>query len=1007
MKSETNFSTDLPEKLRRQFKVLERRLFVVDTIIALCGAISGLVLAYLLLFLGDRIGETAAGTRMLISLAGFGLGAYFVVYWLRYWVLQRRGTRKLAGLVQGRYRRLGDRLLGVVELSEGEEGAHNSSVALREAAIKQVSEEALRYDFKQVVATRKPKALFVAAVLLAGLVVLPASYTPKASRNALNRFIVPGAGPERFTFVETKDFEIAPAQSNDQSQAEVKLADGKVEGATLYVPQGEAFQLKVNLDIAPFWDRLDQSRKAASQWAHTFDKGVEQRMGLRMNLASGPVGLLPEPRAAHLSMGDHAERRMMVRMDGQDHVAFTLPGVDDKTSLGLRLGDEFAKLTVIPEPRPRLDNKWATITLPNYLGYGSRRQKVETSMISVLRGSKVTIEGRADRKLNKVRYQTSSRRDDETTDWAELEPSEQNFSSNLIEVEKVAGITFDWADQHNIHGRQPWSVKFDLVEDEKASIDCLTPALFNKQPRVDPGTGQYYTDPLAGMIGMLPTDTRKIIVDAADDYGLMDISVKWKVYPRGQATGPDAKPIMEGENSLKQAAGITAREAIELTSERKLRGETENPEGDILNPHKVKQLRGEFPFSPLAMGIPENTEVEFWAVARDYHWKESRRVSESFHHRFVVLTKADHAKLIQEQFKGKMDELRELIEGQENNIREGERLQQDLKNPEADPDGSEARKNQRKLGQQEAKQNELKEDLKELAEDIGKLAEEANRNSEMDNEAVRQMLEAMKAMQDIAGQEMSKAQQSLSQAQQQQQQQQQQKDLEEGLKNENDAAEKMRELAEKAAEQAEQMEARNLATRLRAIAGYEKQLGTNLITRIDKLAGRKPNELGLDLRNDLRNYANNQMLHANESRRLTEEIGRFFDRTQKAPYGEVAEDMKKNEPDADLEKNSDLIKRNITGKSIEGAALLAKQFKEWADKIDPQDDDGGGGGEGGGEGGNPDEDAMARFLELMRLYQAEKDLKNQTEALELFREKLRQIKEERKKDREKPKERER
>ena len=238
-------------------------------------------------------------------------------------------------------------------------------------------------------------------------------------------------------------------------------------------------------------------------------------------------------------------------------------------------------------------------------------------------------------------------------------------------------------------------------------------------------------------------------------------------------------------------------------------------------------------------------------------------------------------------------------------------------------------------------------------------------------------------------------------------QQQQQKDLEEGLKNENDAAEKMRELAEKAADQAEQMEARNLATRLRAIAGYEKQLGTNLITRIDKLAGRKPNELGLDLRNDLRNYANNQMLHANESRRLTEEIGRFFDRTQKAPYGEVAEDMKKNEPDADLEKNSDLIKRNITGKSIEGAALLAKQFKEWADKIDPQDDDGGGGGEGGGEGGNPDEDAMARFLELMRLYQAEKDLKNQTEALELFREKLRQIEEERKKNREKTKERER
>ena len=77
--ADSNHSLQIPEGLRQQFSVLERRLWWVDTIIAICGALSGLVVSYVLLFVSDRFWDTPQVLRTLFTLAGLAVSAWFVI----------------------------------------------------------------------------------------------------------------------------------------------------------------------------------------------------------------------------------------------------------------------------------------------------------------------------------------------------------------------------------------------------------------------------------------------------------------------------------------------------------------------------------------------------------------------------------------------------------------------------------------------------------------------------------------------------------------------------------------------------------------------------------------------------------------------------------------------------------------------------------------------------------------------------------------------------------------
>jgi len=228
--NDNELSVKLPEGLRRQFAQVERHLWRVETAIAVCIALCGLIASYLLLFISDRIWETPIWLRVSLTVLGVGtfLGAGY--RWAWKWLWQRPDLRKLAKLVQKKYRRLGDRLLGIVELANEQKHLANFSPALYHAAIHQVAAEAEKFDFRESVSPRRAKKFISAAAILFAPLLLAALILPAASWNVFLRWLAPGAAITRYTLVTLEGF---PDK--------------------LIVPHGETFELTGAVQYRSFW----------------------------------------------------------------------------------------------------------------------------------------------------------------------------------------------------------------------------------------------------------------------------------------------------------------------------------------------------------------------------------------------------------------------------------------------------------------------------------------------------------------------------------------------------------------------------------------------------------------------------------------------------------------------------------------------------------------------------------------------------------------------------------
>lgn len=228
--TENPSSVSLPEPLRRQFADLERRLWNLETTAAVCAALAGLALSYLLLFVSDRLWDSPVWLRTAVALLGVGIVVLAGLLWAQKWIFQRRDLRALANLVQKKFRRLGDRLLGIVELANEEKRPPNFSLALYRAAIHQVAEDAAEFDFCAAASGARAKvpALIFGGLLL--LLLLPALLVPAAGRNTFQRWRSPTAAIDRYTLV---GLEGLPAR--------------------LIVPHGEAFEINCAAQYRSFW----------------------------------------------------------------------------------------------------------------------------------------------------------------------------------------------------------------------------------------------------------------------------------------------------------------------------------------------------------------------------------------------------------------------------------------------------------------------------------------------------------------------------------------------------------------------------------------------------------------------------------------------------------------------------------------------------------------------------------------------------------------------------------
>ncbi|MFP6905707.1 MAG: hypothetical protein VCG02_10845 [Verrucomicrobiota bacterium] len=195
----------LPESLLRKLQEFETRLRRMETVVTVCGALFGLLLTYGILFLSDRLWDTPAWLRVVLTLTGTAGFAWFSYRWLQHWYFKRRDSRDMAKMIQRHYKRLGDRLLGVVELAEGRDRPENVSPALCRAAIKQVAGEAEKYDFEDAVNRSRPRNFSVASAAILFIVIVPFVMFPTAGKNALIRWLAPFAQVERYTFVNLED----------------------------------------------------------------------------------------------------------------------------------------------------------------------------------------------------------------------------------------------------------------------------------------------------------------------------------------------------------------------------------------------------------------------------------------------------------------------------------------------------------------------------------------------------------------------------------------------------------------------------------------------------------------------------------------------------------------------------------------------------------------------------------------------------------------------------------
>jgi len=232
----------LPAELRRQFELLETRLWRAESTVAFCRMAGGAALSFLAFFVSERLWDTPVWLRSLLLAAGLGASATAFWLWARNWLLRRRDLRAMAALVQKAHRRLGDRLLGIVELAGEHQHLPNFSPQLYQAAIEQVAEEAKGCDFRRGVDLRPAVRLSIGAGLLILLVLALSMALPQAMGNAFVRWIAPASSTPRYTLVALGGL---PAR--------------------LIVPQGERFVVAARVDYRAFWRPRQASARLRGQ----------------------------------------------------------------------------------------------------------------------------------------------------------------------------------------------------------------------------------------------------------------------------------------------------------------------------------------------------------------------------------------------------------------------------------------------------------------------------------------------------------------------------------------------------------------------------------------------------------------------------------------------------------------------------------------------------------------------------------------------------------------------
>lgn len=378
---------ELPASLQAQLSGYRRRVWAVKLTEAGCGAAFGVLAAYLITFLLDRVWDTPADVRLAVFAAA-AVGCGLVPLAVYRWVWRRRRADQLARLLTRTHPRVGDQLLGVIELVDNE-AEQARSPALCEAAVRQVAERTRTHDFAASVPNPKHRrrAALAAGSLAVGVALL--AVYPAAASNAWARFLRPWGDTPRYTFaqVETLPDHLVVAHG-EPFGLPVTLTDGtaarppRAEGRVASQPPVAA-ALADNRYPLEFPPQIEPA--ALNLRVGDFTKRVRLEPTLRPELTAVE---------AELVLPDYLGRPGAFKRDARGGSVTAVNG--SRTVLVATATRELAAATVDGQP---VSPTGATLTGPTAVVDGTRKVELRWEDRHGLGGKEpfvLTINGRAD-----------------------------------------------------------------------------------------------------------------------------------------------------------------------------------------------------------------------------------------------------------------------------------------------------------------------------------------------------------------------------------------------------------------------------------------------------------------------------------------------------------------------------------------------------------------------------------------------------------------------------------
>ena len=899
----SNEPTPIPAELSKQLADFQRSLWRIKVTEAVLAGLFGLIISFLIVFALERLFPIPALARLAILIAGTSLAAVFAPYWVRRWVYGHRREEQLARLISRKFPKLGDRLLGIVELQDQQESKEAMSPELRAAAMIHVANQAAKRNMNEALPYSRHKKLALGVLMGAAAITFGFSIAPKAGGNALKRWLMPLSDTDHYTFTQ---FDTA------------KMPD------PLVVPLGEAFSFSAPLK------KDSDNRPANARARYGQQEWVQADLG----------------------------------ENGSYQFEFT--GQETQDRITIEAGDADHRVWVKPEVRPEVSGFEALVTLPDYLQLDPRDVDIRTGVLTALEGSKIVLKGSFSREISKASAHldpqpleetaiSKSRAPIEAENPTDLESSrtkaeEEGKKAAIESVVKLpeprdlklsmdgatvstepidlgrfhASVPFTWTDVKGLDGAGSFKVEIKTSEDQIPTS---------------------YIQGIERNIVILAEETLEFDIISEDDFGLREIGLSWV----GSFNKPSDDEPATGSLTLKKGSPSSNR-----LSERAI-------------------------FSPQTYGIAPQTLI-LSAYTEDYKPGRGRIFSEPL--TIYILTRDEHAQVIKKRFDRVISELEDAARKELNNLDENERLD---KNNTAEELQSEEAKEQ--LSESEQKEAENAEKMKEIAKKMEEIFKDAARNGELDQKTMKEMADALQNMKELGEKDMPEVEKKLGEAQDQKSTPEKtEKDLKEAIEKQKEALEKMQETIEKANQANENFEASTFVNRLKKSSADEGSIGNSLNSALTgKLAivGAAPNSDDIDPANQrlLGELSGQQRSVTNDVRWIQEDLERFYARTQKPIHKEIYEDMAKSLIDEKLERLREKIQMNHTFTSRKLSKNWSDRLMSWAEKLEGPKPDGNGSGGDGGSGGGEEKD-FEFMLKVMRMVQAEQDIRGRTRSLE-------------------------